>query len=143
MRSITAAATLFFSLAAWTLPGHAFEPVTITPLSTTAKTATGQPITLPGKDVHVTVSIYEIAPGARLPEHKHPFARYALVQAGSLEVTEVESGKTMLYTTGDFIVEMIDQWHRARNVGDNAVKLLVIDQVEGDVGNTLLRSGQH
>jgi mannose-6-phosphate isomerase-like protein (cupin superfamily) len=32
--------------------------------------------------------------------------------------------------TGDFIIEMIGQWHQAANVGDGPVKLLVIDQVE-------------
>jgi quercetin dioxygenase-like cupin family protein len=116
----------------------ALEPVTVTPLWTKTETASGQPITLPSRDVHVVVSIFDIAPAASLPVHKHPFARYALVQAGTLEVTNVETGEAKTYTAGDFIVEMIDQWHRARNAGEDAVKLLVIDQVEGAVQNTLL-----
>ncbi len=116
----------------------ALEPVTVTPLWTKTETASGQPITLPQKNVQVVVSIFDIAPAATLPVHKHPFARYAMVQAGTLEVTNVETGKSTTYRAGDFIVEMIDQWHRARNAGDDAVKLLVIDQVEDGVPNTLL-----
>src|SRR5690606_10559789 len=122
---------------------QALEGVTVTPLWTKTETASGKPITLPQRDVRVVVSTFDIAPKASLPIHKHPFARYAVVQAGSLQVTNAETNESTIYTTGDFIVEMIDQWHHARNVGDDAVKLLVIDQVEGGVGNTLLRAGQH
>jgi len=119
---------------------HALEAVTVTPLTTRHETASGQPITLPQKDVRVVVSIFDIAPGAKLPVHKHPFARYGVVESGSLEVTNVETGDSTVYTKGDFIVEMIDQWHRAENVGEDAVRLLVIDQIEGEVENTLLRA---
>ena len=87
---------------------HALEAVTVTPLTTRHETASGQPITLPQKDVRVVVSIFDIAPGAKLPVHKHPFARYGVVESGSLEVTNVETGDSTVYTKGDFIVEMID-----------------------------------
>lgn len=121
-------------------PVLALEAVTITPLAKLSATASGQPITLPREDVRVIVSVFDIAPGAKLPVHKHPFARYALVESGELEVTNVETGTSNLYIKGDFIVEMIDQWHRAENVGKDAVRLLVIDQIEGEVENTLLRA---
>lgn len=121
-------------------PAPALEAVTVTPLANHSVTASGQPITLPQVDVRVIVSVFDIAPGAKLPVHKHPFARYALVEAGELEVTNVETGKSTLYIKGDFIVEMIDQWHRAQNVGDNPVRLVVIDQIAGEVENTLLRT---
>ena len=103
------------------------------------QTASGKPIILPQKDVRVIVSTFDIAPGATLPIHKHPFARYGVVQAGTLKVTNVETNESKVYKTGDFIVEMIDQWHRAENIGDSAVKLLVIDQVEGAASNTVLK----
>ena len=38
----------------------------------------------------VDVSIHEIAPDATLHEHKHPFARYPYVLAGTLRVTNTE-----------------------------------------------------
>jgi quercetin dioxygenase-like cupin family protein len=113
--------------------------VVVKPVASTAVTASGQPITLPQKDVHVVVSTFEIPAGANLPEHKHPFARYAYVQAGTLRVTNTETGKSETYKPGDFIVEAIDQWHKAANIGADAVKLVVIDQVEGEQGNTVLR----
>jgi hypothetical protein len=31
------------------------------------------------------------------------------------------------------------QWHKAANIGGGTVKLVVVDQVEGDAGNTELR----
>ncbi|MER8422389.1 cupin domain-containing protein [Mesorhizobium sp. M1403] len=114
-------------------------PVVVTPLASRTETASGQPITLPQKDVQVLVSAYQIAPGATLPVHKHPFPRYAYVEAGTLQVTNVETGKSNTYQTGDFIIEMIGQWHQATNVGAEPVKLLVIDQVEEGTKNTVLR----
>lgn len=114
-------------------------PVVVTPLTSRTTTASGQPITLPQKNVQVLVSTYDIAPGATLPVHKHPFPRYAYVEAGTLQVTNVETGKSNTYKTGDFIIEMIGQWHQATNVGDGPVKLLVIDQVEEGAKNTILR----
>jgi len=62
------------------------------------------------------------------------------VQAGTLQVTNAETNESNVYKAGDFVIEMIDQWHHAKNVGDDVVKLLVIDQMEGDVENTLLRA---
>lgn len=117
---------------------QALEGVTVTPLAEKTETASGQQITLPQKDIRVVVSTFDIAPGATLPVHKHPFARYALVQAGTLKVINTETDAGTVYKTGDFIIEMIGQWHRAQNVGNDPVKLLVIDQIEGTGGNTVL-----
>ena len=114
-------------------------PVVVSPLGKFSTTASGKPITLPQKNVQVIVSTYDIAPGAQLPVHKHPSARYAFVQAGTLEVTNVDAGKSTVYRTGDFIVEMIGEWHRAANIGPDAVKLLVIDQIEEGTQNTILQ----
>jgi quercetin dioxygenase-like cupin family protein len=94
---------------------------------------------LPQKDVRVIVTTFTIAKGATLPEHRHPFERYAYVAAGKLRVTNTETGKSDVYKAGDFIVEAIGQWHKAANIGGGTVKLVVVDQVEGDQGNTELR----
>jgi quercetin dioxygenase-like cupin family protein len=118
---------------------HPDAAVVVKQVTSTAVTASGQPITLPQKDVHVVVSTFDIPAGANLPEHKHPFARYAYVLAGTLRVTNVETGQSETYKMGDFIVEAIDQWHKAANVGADAVKLVVIDQVEETGSNTVLR----
>jgi quercetin dioxygenase-like cupin family protein len=110
--------------------------VTVTPLLSTKTTASGQPINVP---VHpeVVVSRYYIAPNTALPMHEHPYPRYAYVLAGTLEVT-LRGGKTYRYQTGDFIAEVIGQWHTGRNIGDTPVRLLVIDQVVPGHSNTIL-----
>ncbi|RUV96729.1 MULTISPECIES: cupin domain-containing protein [unclassified Mesorhizobium] len=142
MRNIPASALLlaaaFYATTADALDSSA-TPVVVTPLASKTTTASGQPIKLPQKNVEVQVSAYQIAPGATLPVHKHPFPRYAYVEAGTLKVTNVETGSSNTYKTGDFIVEMIGQWHQATNIGSDAVKLLVIDQVEQGAKNTILK----
>jgi quercetin dioxygenase-like cupin family protein len=112
--------------------------VTIKRLLSTRTTASGQPIDVP---VHpeVVASRYEIAPNAALPIHEHPYPRYAYVLSGTMEIT-VLGGKTYRYGAGDFIAEVIGQWHTGRNTGDTPVQLLVIDQVVPGHSNTVLRS---
>jgi quercetin dioxygenase-like cupin family protein len=102
-------------------------------------TATGQPVVLPRGNVQVIASTYDIAPGAVLPVHKHPFPRYAYVLAGTLQVIYDEAGKTETYKQGDFILEAVGQWHHAINAGPEAVKLMVIDMVEKGKPNVILQ----
>ena len=143
MRKILTVAALLAICASFTtahaLDSGAAAPVMVTPVKKTAVTSTGQPLVLPQKNVEVGASIYDIAPGATLPVHKHPFARYAYVLAGTLEVTNVDTGKSDVFKTGDFIVEMIDQWHRGSNIGADPVKLVVIDQIEAGAEATVLK----
>jgi len=113
--------------------------VVVKPVMSTTVTSSGQPIMLPQKDAQVIVSTYEIPPGAVLPKHKHPFPRYGYVQAGTVEVTNTDIGKTETFKTGDFIVEAVDQWHFGTNKGDVPVKLLVIDMVEKGHANVVLQ----
>lgn len=143
MRKILVSTTLLLAAALFANAAQALDnsgtPVVVTPLASRTETASGQPITLPRKNVQVLVSTYDIAAGATLPVHKHPFPRYAYMMAGTLQVTNVETGKSNTYKSGDFIIEMIGQWHQANNVGADPVKLLVIDQVEEGAKNTVLR----
>jgi quercetin dioxygenase-like cupin family protein len=115
------------------------DDVKVTPLHSTETTASGQPIVLPRGDIEVITSTYEIAPGAKLPEHEHPYPRYGYVEAGKLRITNTETGKSVEYGPGDFIVESLAQWHKAENIGTEPVKLLVIDQVQPGRNNTILR----
>jgi quercetin dioxygenase-like cupin family protein len=115
------------------------KPMVVTPVLSTSVTSSGQPIALPTKDVTVAVSTYGIAKGATLPEHEHPYPRYGYVLAGEIRITNIETGKNETYKTGDFIIEAIGRWHRAVNVGDGPVELLVIDRVEGAGSNVIIR----
>lgn len=118
----------------------AAQPVKVTPMLTTAVTSSGQPIVMPQKDVQITVSTYDIAPGAKLPEHKHPYPRYGFVEAGTLRVTNLQTEKTETYTQGSFILEAVDQWHKAENAGGDPVKLLVIDVMPKGATSTILKT---
>ncbi|MCX8571383.1 cupin domain-containing protein [Aminobacter sp. MET-1] len=136
---ITVAGLLAQAIAAAALDTTPAAKVVVTPLASVTETASGQPIVLPQKNVQVLLSSFEIPPGAKLPVHMHPSARYAYVLEGQLEVTNVDTGKSTSYKKGDFIVEMIGTWHQGANVGSEPVKLLVIDQVEKGTSNTVLK----
>jgi quercetin dioxygenase-like cupin family protein len=120
-------------------PLHAESQVVVKPVLSTTVTSSGQPIVLPQKDAQVVVSTYEIAAGAALPEHKHPFPRYGYVLAGTLRVINDDTGKTEDYKTGDFILEAVGQWHRGINTGSEPLKLLVIDVREKDQPTVVLK----
>jgi quercetin dioxygenase-like cupin family protein len=87
----------------------------------------------------IVVSIYEIAAGATLREHKHPFVRYAYVLTGTLRVTNTQTGHSNVYQAGDFIIEAIGEWHQAVNLDDRPLRLLVIDQQAGQKSNVVMR----
>lgn len=112
--------------------------VVVEEISKSRTTVTGQRIELPRRGVEVIASIYTIPPGATLPVHKHRFPRYAYVLSGRLEVTAVERGQVFTYETGAFLIEMMEVWHRGSNPGKEPLRLLVIDQVEPGVSNTIL-----
>ena len=100
-------------------------------------TALGQPLRFPQKDGTLVVTLYEIPPGVRLPVHRHPQQRLAYVLAGALRVSTPD-GRSWDYKTGDVVVEMLDHWHSGTPLGTETVRLLVIDQTEGDSPNTEL-----
>lgn len=122
------------------LPTGYAQTVKVTPLLTTSETSSGQPIVMPQKDVQIVVSTYDIPVGAKLPEHKHPYPRYAVVQSGTLHVTNIDIGKEETYNTGSFILESVDQWHKAETVGSEPVKLLVIDVMPKGASSTVLKT---
>lgn len=113
--------------------------VVVKPVLSATVTSSGQPIVLPQKNAQVIVSTYEIPPGAVLPKHKHPFPRYGYVQAGTIAVTNIDTGKTETFKTGDFILEAVDQWHYGATVGTETARLLVIDMVEKGQANVVLQ----
>src|SRR6266513_2804731 len=82
--------------------------VKVTPIMSAMTTAIGQPIALPKGNVEVRVAMYDIAVGARLAVHKHPFHRYAYVLAGRLRVSDKDNVRTFEYAAGDFLIEMVD-----------------------------------
>jgi quercetin dioxygenase-like cupin family protein len=122
------------------LPDAYAQAVKVTPVLTTLTTATGQPIVLPQKDVQISVATYEVPAGAKLPVHKHAYPRYAYVQSGTLREIYPDTGQTETYETGKFVLEAVDQWHRAESVGSEPLKLLVIDILPKGENSTVLKT---
>lgn len=133
---IALAATAFFLITAL---GFAGEDVPVTPLLTTTTTVSGQPITVP-EHPKLQAMLLTVPPGKTLPVHKHPYARYAYVEKGEIDVTLVAEKKTIHYKAGDFFAEIIDGWHYGKNNGKVPAELLIIDQMpQGVEGNTVVR----
>ena len=99
-----------------------------TPIASSTTTWSGQPYSVPSGQLQVTSQTVVIPAGGALGVHKHPWPRFAYVQEGTLRVTNDDAHVTRDFKAGEFVVEAIGQWHHAEVVGDQAVKLLVIDQ---------------
>ena len=127
-------------LALLPLPAGALEasPVVVKELLKATKNDAGQPIHQPRGGLQLVVSTYDIAPGAKLPQHRHPYQRYAYVLQGDLNVVQVDRG-ARVYHPGEFIVESVNRWHYGETVGTVPVKLLVIDQLPPGKASTILR----
>ena len=126
---------LILVMAAISGAARADDKVVVTPVAKVTTTISGQPIVLPTNNPQVTVSIYEIAPGASLPQHKHLYPRYGYVLSGQLRVTNVDTGKVSDFSAGGFLVEALNQWHSGQNPGTEPLKLLVIDQAPAGINN--------
>jgi quercetin dioxygenase-like cupin family protein len=92
---------------------------------------------LPQKDAQIVVSIQDAMPGATLRAHNHPYPRYVYVLSGNLQVNNIETGQTVTYKPGNFILESVGQWQTVASIGSEPLKLLVIDIVEHGQSNTV------
>jgi quercetin dioxygenase-like cupin family protein len=140
--ALAAATTLVLTAHSYaqSLPKESSAPQTIVKkIFDSNRTAIGQPIVLPKGNVYVVVSTYDVPPGAKLPVHKHPWPRYAYVLSGQLTVKSADGRHSSIYKAGDFIVEMLNVWHFGANSGTEPVRLLVIDQVQKNKSNTIVK----
>jgi quercetin dioxygenase-like cupin family protein len=104
------------------------------------KTASGEPIRLPAGDAHVVFSEYVIPAGAKLPVHKHPYPRIALVLQGTIAVTDAVTKRTVQYGPGAMIVESVGTHHFGETVGSAEVRLHVLDLLAyGVKSNVILK----
>lgn len=110
-----------------------------TTLARTARSITGQPISLPPAPFEVVFSRTVLPPGGLLPMHKHPWPRYALVESGRIRVRYEAAGIDREFGPGDALIEAVDQWHEGAVVGSDPVRLLVIDHVPPGQTNMVRR----
>ncbi len=110
-----------------------------TRIFSTGSDAAGQPVRFPPGDGRIDATLYEVPPGAALPVHKHPFPRMGYILSGKLRVTNTETRQAVTYMAGDFALEAVGVWHEGENVGDEPVRLLVVDLLEPGAQNVVLR----
>jgi quercetin dioxygenase-like cupin family protein len=116
---------------------HAAAPqISGQPLANTNKTNEGQIITVP-MHPNVVASITTFPPGAETPVHKHPYPHYVYVMEGTLTVTNLETDKKFEAKQVQFVIEMMNVWHKGKNEGTTPVKLLVIDQLPNGVASNI------
>jgi quercetin dioxygenase-like cupin family protein len=127
-----------FAMSFSPLQAHERKDITVTQLLSSTMTSSGQPIVLPQKDAQIVVSIHDAMPGATLRAHNHPYPRYVYVLSGNLQVNNIETGQTDTYKPGSFILESVGEWQTATSIGEEPLKLLVIDIVEKGQSNTVL-----
>jgi quercetin dioxygenase-like cupin family protein len=106
--------------------------VIVTPVARATSTIDGQPIILPQENAEVAVAIYELPPGAVLPQSADPGVRYDYVLSGRLHVTNPKSGAVSEFSQGDFFVAPAGPWKSATNNGDVNARILVIRQAPVD-----------
>lgn len=105
----------------------------------TSTTVTGQPLGQPPAPYEIVFSATTLPPGGALPMHKHPWPRYAYVEAGRLRVRYEAAGLVREFGPGEAVVEAVDSWHEGEVVGSEPVKLLVIDHVPPGETNVVRR----
>src|SRR5690625_1300618 len=99
-------------------------PVRSELLLQTSSSWDGTPIVYPEGEAEVSALLIEIEPGGETGRHIHPVTSFNYLLQGTLEVTK-EDGQKVLLEAGDAVVEVTDQVHFGRNVGDEPVRLLV------------------
>jgi len=68
--------------------------------------------------------LIEIAPGGETGWHLHPVPSFGMVVQGELEVS-LKDGRKKRLKAGDALAEVVNTAHNGRNVGTEAVKLVV------------------
>ena len=109
----------------------------ITQLLSSTTTSSGQSIILPKNNVQIVASIFDGLSSTARQAHNHPYPRYVYVLSGTLRVNNLDTGQINSYRAGSFVLEAVGQWQTAASVGDEPLKLLVVDVVENGQSNTV------
>ena len=72
----------------------------------------------------ITILRIQIAPGAKLPRHKHPVINAGVLLKGELTVI-TDDNKVLHLKAGDPIIEVVDKWHYGKNEGKEPAEIIV------------------
>lgn len=128
-----------FAALAIAAPTAAQPAPSTTVLMTLRATEAGQTIVPPQGPVEVTASQTIVPPHGHIAVHKHPYPRYVYVAEGRLKVTDDDTGKTYELKAGDVSIDPVGQWHEGEALGDDPVRLIVVDQTPPGVSNVIRR----
>tara|TARA_Y100001968_G_scaffold287587_1_gene289148 strand:- start:2048 stop:2491 length:444 start_codon:yes stop_codon:yes gene_type:complete len=78
----------------------------------------------PNTAPEITVLRITIPPGITLPIHNHPVINTAVILKGELEVI-LPKGKKRVFKEGEALIEVVDQVHYGRSLGDKPVVIIV------------------
>ena len=73
----------------------------------------------------IEVMLVEIEPRGQSGRHMHPVPTVVYVIEGTLTV-EMDDGSRHKTQAGNAVLEVVNTWHNARNMGRQTLKLLVI-----------------
>lgn len=120
---------------------HGISPgaAKVTPIVRTGRTISGQPLRLPPGEAEVAAAAVEIPAGGALPIHQHPWSRFVYVERGSVRVVNHDTQASMDFQAGQLLPEVVAQWHEAKALGSNSVRLIVIDLVPPGVTNMVMK----
>lgn len=125
-----------------TVPVLADQDVTVTAVMKGTTTIGGQKIVYPKTDKAEMASVLiEIQPGKESGRHMHPVPTYVHILEGTLTV-EFEDGSRQAFKAGSGFLEVVNTWHNGKNLGEVAVRFLVV--FAGEEGNpNLIRPEKH
>ena len=86
-------------------------------------------------DPRITVLRITVAPGEKLPVHKHPVVNVGYLVSGELTVVKPATGEIKKLRAGDSLIEVIDEWHYGKNEGKEDAVIVVV--YIGDKGQPL------
>ncbi|MEI8056407.1 MAG: cupin domain-containing protein [Actinomycetes bacterium] len=116
-------------------PAPAVPPIVL--LTKQNTTVLGQPFTYPTEaTAEVSSVIITLLPGQQTGMHRHDAPMYAYVLTGVLTVT-YEGGIVRTYRKGQAIMEAIGVPHNGQNLGDEPIRVLVVNMGATGVANSV------
>lgn len=99
--------------------------ITVTELTRASTTWDGNAILYPKGNEEIFSIMVELAPGAAPSFHCHPVPTLGHMIAGEIEV-EKRNGEKKRFRAGDNIMEVMNIWHRGRNVSETESAKFVV-----------------